>query len=238
MNEIVNNFSNTTVTDSAPPIKAKRAMRESDKALRQAAILKVALELFLQSSFNSLTMAHIARASGLAKGTLYLYFTTKEELFLAVQQELLYDWFDEVDKSLEGGEQFGIAQIVELFSRSLQRRPALTRLLALSNTILEQNIEPVAALNYKQRLLLHLNRTGALLEKRLPFIRPSGQGAIFLLQTQALVVGLQNLAEPPSVVQGLIERSELQILKVNFESEFARMLNLLLEGWKEEYNNE
>ena len=45
-------------------------------------------------------MEEVAKTCGLAKGTLYLYFTTKEELFLGVCMIDLGDWLDELDEVL------------------------------------------------------------------------------------------------------------------------------------------
>ena len=38
--------------------------------------------MFLQTNYEAVTIAAVAQESGLAKGTVYLYFKTKEELFL------------------------------------------------------------------------------------------------------------------------------------------------------------
>lgn len=55
-------------------------------------ILDVALKLFLQKSFKEVTIKEIVEKTGLSKGAFYHYFTSKEQLFL----ELVNDVFSSV----------------------------------------------------------------------------------------------------------------------------------------------
>ncbi|MGI6035667.1 MAG: TetR/AcrR family transcriptional regulator [Limnochordia bacterium] len=54
------------------------------RAQRQKEILAAAQALFAEEGFHGATMDDIAARAGLAKGTLYLYFSSKRELFLSV----------------------------------------------------------------------------------------------------------------------------------------------------------
>ncbi len=62
----------------------KRARSEGEKEARKAAILAAAREMIAETGFDGVTMSGLAKRAGLAKGTLYLYVRTKEELFLAL----------------------------------------------------------------------------------------------------------------------------------------------------------
>ena len=68
-----------TPRHAAPP-------RPTDKA---AAILTAALRLITQAGLHATPTATIAREAGVAHGTLFLYFPTKEALFNALYLELL-----------------------------------------------------------------------------------------------------------------------------------------------------
>jgi AcrR family transcriptional regulator len=69
------------------------ADRESRKkqitAKRRQQILEAAVGIFSQKGYSAATMPEIARAAGLASGTIYLYFPSKHELFIAVIRELV-----------------------------------------------------------------------------------------------------------------------------------------------------
>ena len=64
-----------------PPEKQRRSRRKND---RPAELLDAALELFTQKGYSATRAEEIARKAGVSKGTLFLYFATKEELFEAV----------------------------------------------------------------------------------------------------------------------------------------------------------
>ena len=69
----------------------RRAVSDAQKAQRREDILNSARELFQNCSrYDAILMKHIAENIKLTKGTLYLYFKTKEEVFLALyEQEFL-----------------------------------------------------------------------------------------------------------------------------------------------------
>jgi AcrR family transcriptional regulator len=67
--------------------KPRRTRR---KDARPAEILSAALDLFAERGFAATKLDDVAEAAGIGKGTIYLYFATKEDLFkAAVRQELL-----------------------------------------------------------------------------------------------------------------------------------------------------
>lgn len=74
--------------DDAPD-KPRRSRR---KDARPAEIISAALALFAERGFGATQLEDVAREAGISKGTVYLYFPTKEDLFRAVvRQELLPD---------------------------------------------------------------------------------------------------------------------------------------------------
>lgn len=57
------------------------------KTQRPTEIVQAALEVFAEEGFARATITQIAQRAGAAKGTVYLYFETKEQLFEAVVHE-------------------------------------------------------------------------------------------------------------------------------------------------------
>lgn len=57
-------------------------------------ILRAALEVFSDKGFRAATMDEVASAAGIAKGTIYLYFASKEDLFLALARQVLQHALD------------------------------------------------------------------------------------------------------------------------------------------------
>lgn len=194
-------------------------------------LLDVSWQLFQSTSYQALTINEVAERAGLAKGTVYLYFKTKEELFLSLQEQQLAAWFAEVNVQLQAmpAAPDPILQVSEILCETLKQRPGLTRLLAIMHSVLEQNIDFETALHFKQMLFEHVSHTGALLEQRLSFLTP-GQGVQMLLRIHALAIGLQHLADPAPIVQRVLDEHELHIFAIDFASEFSATLQTLLCG--------
>lgn len=79
-------------------IKERRA---KEKAHRRATIMEAAKEVFFRNGFTATTMNQIAEAAELSKGTLYLYFASKQELYVSLFLEgldILLDAFQEATR--------------------------------------------------------------------------------------------------------------------------------------------
>ena len=63
--------------------------RRRRKDARPAELLEAALTLFVEKGFAATRSEEVAKAAGVSKGTLYLYFPSKEELLKAVIQHFL-----------------------------------------------------------------------------------------------------------------------------------------------------
>lgn len=70
-------------TLSSPPSRQRR------KEARPAELLEAALALFVEKGFAATRIEEVALRAGVSKGTLYLYYTSKEELFKAVIEHYL-----------------------------------------------------------------------------------------------------------------------------------------------------
>jgi len=62
-------------------------LRETKKRQTRKAILTAAIKLFSEKGFEETSIEELARAAGVGKGTIYGYFRTKQEIFLAFCEE-------------------------------------------------------------------------------------------------------------------------------------------------------
>lgn len=85
--------------------QASAAKRERRKEARPGELLDAALDLFVEKGFAATRVEEVAARAGVSKGTLFLYFQSKEELFKAVVCENisghLKEWNEQFD-SFEG----------------------------------------------------------------------------------------------------------------------------------------
>jgi len=69
-----------------PPKSTLPALDELRTNLRRKQILEAATRVFAEKGYNRATTKDIARAAGMAEGTLYLYFENKSELLIALME--------------------------------------------------------------------------------------------------------------------------------------------------------
>ena len=94
----------THASDAAPvdmPEGEARHKRERRKEARPGELLDAALDLFVEKGFAATRVEEVAAKAGVSKGTLFLYFPSKEDLFKAVVREAITGRFDEWKAELD-----------------------------------------------------------------------------------------------------------------------------------------
>lgn len=87
--------------DKLCPVRSKRERR---KEARPGELLAAALDLFVEKGFAATRSEEVAARAGVSKGTLFLYFPSKDELFKAVVMENLGGRFTEWNAEFEAFE--------------------------------------------------------------------------------------------------------------------------------------
>lgn len=77
-----------------------RTVKKSEE--RRAEIVTAALELFLEKDYHNTTMQDVINKVNIAKGTIYHYFKSKEELLDAVVALTVQTYVDQVKRQLAG----------------------------------------------------------------------------------------------------------------------------------------
>lgn len=207
-----------------------RAVSPAQKDARRARILAAAANLFAQSDYAAVSMEQVARLAGIAKGTAFLYFETKETLFLSLLNDALDAWFASLNAALESAPApLTTLAFTRLVEASLRAQPAVLRLIPLVHPLLEYNVSVQNIRAFKNTLLNHVVTTGARIETRLEYLQP-GQGAQLLNRIYALLIGLQSVANPAPLVRQVLEEPDFEIFRINLLAEFTAMLNLYLYG--------
>lgn len=84
-----------------------------DAEVRRDELLQTALALFLENGYERTTVEQITEAVGVAKGTFYHYFSTKQDLLEQLVREFTDDLFGQIESALEASdgaaiERFGV----------------------------------------------------------------------------------------------------------------------------------
>jgi AcrR family transcriptional regulator len=83
-------MSSAQITDPAPNRATEDPpSRQRRKEARPQELLEAALDLFVEKGFTATRAEEVAQRAGVSKGTLYLYYPSKEELFKAVVRQNL-----------------------------------------------------------------------------------------------------------------------------------------------------
>ena len=210
----------------------KRASGELEKGERRSEILERADELFRDHAFDEIKMADLAADLGLAKGTLYLYFSSKEALFLALLGDRLETAYAKLF-ALLGAESSTGEVSVESVARSTAETIAadltLPRLLAIMHSVLEQRLPFEEAVAFKRDLASSLSEAGRRLAQALPPLSPE-EGSRFFLYLYAQVVGLASLTDLSPFMKRISAEKGLEIFRCGFEGTLRESSGAMLIG--------
>lgn len=204
----------------------KRARAPEDKSQRRETILRAAESLLeRREALDSCSVDMLARKAGLAKGTVYLYFRSREEVLLAVHEKQSHELFDVVERALAAPEAHA-ERVVGAGLRYLRAHPQFYPLAASCRTMLDAGVSTEAALAFKVGIGNRLQALGRGIERLYPGLKP-GEGAMLLMNSYALILGLWQLADPPQSLRAVMDRPEMAIFKLDFEKQLtAAVLDL------------
>ena len=171
----------------------QRAVHAAEKEERHRAILDAAERLLPRSTGRGPSMAEVADEAGLAKGTIYLYFPSKEELLLALLERNIDGFFLALAGVLEGSAPLGIDQILALVQRKIVEPPLFLPLAGRCFGWIGQGLPVDVARPFNARMAGRLQRTGAALEMHFQELT-AGDGVVLLRHSYALILGLSQTA--------------------------------------------
>jgi len=171
----------------------QRAIQAVDKQERHQAILDAAERLLLRAPDRIPNVAEVADEAGLAKGTVYLYFPSKEELLLALHERNIDGFFSMLDALLVRHPRVTLEDLLALTFDRIVRRPLLLPLAARCFALMTQSIPAAVAEGYRERMAARLEHAGKDLERLFPALAP-GEGVAKLRHSFALIIGLWQMS--------------------------------------------
>lgn len=134
-----------------------QARRERRKEARPGELLDAALDLFVEKGFAATRSEEVAARAGVSKGTLFLYFPSKEELFKAVVRENISGRFSEWVAEFEAFEG-STAEMVRYCLRVWWERLGATRASGITKLMISEarNFPELAAF-YQQEVIRPAN---------------------------------------------------------------------------------
>lgn len=200
----------------------KRALDTAQKSQRRAAIVRAAEALLQRDPAARFSVEALARCAGLAKGTVYLYFRTREEVLLALHEQQLHALFDVLARALERP-RANARSVVRAGLRHHAGHPEFYPLAGRCRDMLDTNVGAEAALAFHLALAQRLATLGRRVETLYPGLR-AGEGAALLINSYALIVGLWQQADIPPVLREAMVRPDLKVFRMDFEAQLERAL--------------
>ena len=142
-----------------------------------------------------MTMQAVATAAGLAKGTLYLYFTSRESLVLAVYGRLFDSWIERF--AFHQPEITGFEGFCRDFARHYADDPLFLQLAGFANALLEPQLDREAYIKSKRGMALRVKRLAGLVYQHLSITPAAAQKLIWGLLT--IASGAAQMTDRPPV---------------------------------------
>lgn len=137
-------------------------------AQRREEIITACEQLYQTRSFREITLKEIGNITSFSRPTIYNYFETKEEIFLALFKREYDRWNEQLTGILDHHERLTKAQLADRIAQSLTERQQLLKLLAMNNYDMEANSRQEFLTMFKQSYGGSMDRMRMLLEKFCP----------------------------------------------------------------------
>lgn len=137
---------------------------ELTKARKEEII--AACELLYQTKgFKEITIQDIARETSFTRTSIYNYFETKEEIFMALLQKEYERWVKELDDVIENNESMDREGLAKALALSLEHRALLLKLMSMNHYDMEENSRLERLVEFKESYGASLRAVDRLLQK-------------------------------------------------------------------------
>ncbi|TGL51426.1 TetR/AcrR family transcriptional regulator [Leptospira kemamanensis] len=207
----------------------KRAVLEKDKLSKRTSIIQAAASLLQKKDWAELSMDEVAKRAKIAKGTLYLYFPTKEDLCLRIHSADYETWFLDLYEFLNSSKELDAKMFSNWFVQSMDRHTRFLKLLPIVPTILEKNASIQTIREFKTNIKLQITNVLPQLIRFFPFFNEQ-TGFLFLMQCHALAVGSWSHGFPSNQVREAVKDTDLELFVLDYKNFLETSILHLLKG--------
>ncbi len=137
-------------------------------AERREAIINACEKLYQTMSFREITLKEIGNEVPFSRPTIYNYFQTREEIFLALFQREYERWNRDLAAITEQNETLSNRALADRIAKSLEKRPQLLKLLAMNNYDMEAASREELLIAFKTAYGRSMDTVRAMLRKFRP----------------------------------------------------------------------
>ena len=140
---------------------------------RKEEIIRACASLYETMSFKDITMKEIGAVTSFTRTSIYNYFHTKEEIFLALFQQEYEKWIADLDTLTAKHEALTNDELAQELARSLEKRALLLKLLSMNLYDMEENSRIERLVEFKTVYGNSIRAVDRLLEKFRPQMSPA-----------------------------------------------------------------
>ena len=118
-------------------------------AARKEEIISACEQLYKTMNFKDITLKEIGNVTSFTRTSIYNYFQTKEEIFLALYTREYDRWNEELQSILNENTKLSKMQLSEKIASSIAKREQLLKLLSMNNYDMESNSRPELLVSFK-----------------------------------------------------------------------------------------
>ena len=208
-----------------------------EKQAKKQLIATAASKLFQEHDFNEISMAQIANESGVAKGTLFNYFKTKENIFMYLLLSGYQDYLKEVLFDWQTGSQITTwGQLTAFLLKEnhylIHEKADLLRLNALRAPILEAAADREQTLAGRAALYQISQELGQAIANSITELAAKKASHIFVIQS-AIISGLMNMMNLDEFHHDQLP-VDFKEFQIDLETEANQLLEFYLQGLQKE----
>ena len=140
-------------------------------AARKEEIIAACEKLYQSMSFKEITIQEIAKFTSFTRPSIYNYFETKEEIFLALLQKEYERWTADLETIMAGAERMTRDETAQALAHSLERRKQLLKLMSMNHFDMEANSRMERLTEFKAAFGNSMKAVDGLLQKFCPEMR-------------------------------------------------------------------
>ena len=212
-------------------LRIKRARKADQKTARRQDILAAAWQLFRESAGDLPTVSRVARRVGLSKGTIYLYFSSKEELFFSVFENRIQEWVRSIETALgDKKKNVDMADLSRVLAGYAAENPLVIKLGTITKSFVEYNVDAGIIYDCDRRIVSLVNMAAKVISDRFPFITLK-QASTMLLRGYALSLGLWQVLDRPQAVSRMLIADGIDLFMPEFSENILETTAIFLYGY-------
>ena len=190
-------------------------MSLSNEESRREEILEACSELYGTKAFQEITLKDISGKTSLSRPSIYNYFSSKEEIFLALLKREYTRWNSDLEQILD--EAADAAGFAGMLAASLGRRTLLLRIQCMNLYEIEEHSSDASLASFKREYSRSRVLVGNILEKLFPAMPEEDRNG-FIFEFFPFMYGIYPYAYPTEKQQKAMEAAGMENRKISIEA--------------------